>query len=166
VGDNGAIIVTADIPAFNGYIDVPDKVLVATQLSRTILQSINSTQASVSLSTLAQLILPSNASDASLQSALGQNSATGLTLLAPSDDAFTASNWTTNVYNTANNSTLTRLLLENHMIDVNLYNFQSSLSATLLKTLSGFSLWLANDDKNDTTCNGVLVKTSDLVHNG
>lgn len=176
LGDNSAIIVAPDIPANNGNIDVPDKVLVATQLNRTIIQSINTSDSSAKypLTTLAQLILSSAEQDATLLNTLSNSLNTGLTLLAPSDYAFNASNWTSNVYNTAGNATLTSLLLENHVIYGNLYNFEygnlynfeSASPLTLLTSLSGFSMWVASNGRNKTTCNGALVEGTTLVQNG
>jgi uncharacterized surface protein with fasciclin (FAS1) repeats len=181
IGDNAAIILTPDVPAFNGYLDVPDRVLINSSLNNTILDWIIDHATSLNLHNLAQVLQSTieQLVDSSFLGLLRQSTEAGLTLLAPTDTAFAAANLTAaNLIATANattitnggpNQTLVQELLGYHLLQTNLYAIPvTSTSPALVTTFNGYSLWISENDQNQTYFNGVpsAQQSSNYVQNG
>jgi uncharacterized surface protein with fasciclin (FAS1) repeats len=121
--ENGARIVDANIQASNGYIQVPDRVLLIPILTNTLYDNVMATNEFIfsdNITTFRRLLVLSG-----LQGSLMQNLPFGFAIFVPTDTAFASLNQTL-LQSLSAPTTFTKDLIAYHMVDRNVHVFDSS----------------------------------------
>jgi uncharacterized surface protein with fasciclin (FAS1) repeats len=168
VAENYAKILLADIPATNGYIQIPDRVLLPNDLRRTLITAANELFSSdPRFSIFGHLFSMSRIEETlSLQLSFPN----GLTLLIPTDAAFKKldSNFLTQL---KSNMNLTRDFVAYHLVPVNAYQevIISVVQQIDFLTLNRLTLWFTatNFNARDVAyANAIPIQYSILSNDG
>lgn len=166
LGDDAKILLD-DIPATNGYVQVPDRVILRDDLRRTLLDSVNRLQkVSSSNFTIFGRLLNSSGVEDLLLSYLPN----GMTLLMPTDSAFAALDplYFSRLNNDPN---LKRIFILYNLIPMNIYKniIVSVVEQINSLSLSGFTVWFsATNPKSPSVAyaNTVPIQKSVYAENG
>lgn len=163
--DGGATLVVPDIQASNGYIQVPDRVLLSSDLRLSLFDYVFNGQATQISSTFQALLQATG-----LQQELMQNYSEGFTLFVPSDSSFSGLDNAT--YQDLFSSTaFASNILSYHMAHVNLY-------PSLLRVVGELDFPMANGvsalvssknvpgSSNEYWINSVQISDFIIVRNG
>lgn len=159
--DNGAHLAPEDVSASNGYILVPDRVLLYDQLRLTLFDyTFSGTTTSITnFQGLLQLT--------ERQSVLVQNFSQGFTILIPTDAAFASLDAFTQQALFDSNSVLANDLVSYNMVHFNLYpSVIRDARELAITTSSGVSAWVTTDGNNEFLINNALIQGFVFVRNG
>jgi uncharacterized surface protein with fasciclin (FAS1) repeats len=159
--DNGAKIEDADIQASNGYIQVPDRVLLVRQLRDTIRDHVLSTSGFVFSDEITKF--RALLEKFQMQDMLAQILTSGFSLFVPMDSAFDE-NITAMISSRGDN--FTKSLLMYHMLNLNINTFvnQSEYTYYMSNTVSA---WLTtNNPQGQLFVNSAQVLDTYTVQNG
>lgn len=172
--DGGASIITADITASNGFIQIPNRVLLPDVLNLTVADMFfnNATNGSSAGGTFAtnytlfkKIFAIAQTSNDLSQAFLSSNSQNGLTLFAPPDSAF-ADVATTTIDLLLNKTTLAYVFVLNHITNINVYALPAPPRPLGFYMASGLSAWFSAADQYQSRVNTANITDSILVGNG